>query len=62
MYNAGLKHGEIVRYYKMSRDTLKGIIRRSKQKNTTANLKKVRPKPKLLPQKSRSSPELVASS
>ncbi len=36
MYDAGLKQTQIARHYKMSRNTIKSIIRRSKQCTTGA--------------------------
>lgn len=49
MYKAGLKQAEIARYYNMPRNTVKSIIRRSKQTSDTVVIKKVGRKPKLLP-------------
>ncbi len=47
MYNAGFKEPAIAQYYKISRETVKNIVRPSKQMNSTSNVKIMRRKPKL---------------
>ena len=48
MYKAGLTQTEIAHYFKMSRDTVKSIIRHSQQYSTNSITKKNGRKPKLL--------------
>ncbi len=49
IYQAGLKQGEITRYYGMPRDTVKSIIRRSKRCSSHTNSITIERRPKLMP-------------